>query len=230
MMEVTLAPLHLGLREINSATIDTHRGTGLHAVGTKTYFAQLLGQAVGSRLGCASTGQRDPADVHKAVEEGTVCQHHMPGKKRRAVGNVHAGQRTVIVKQEVVDSPLPHRQPVGMLENFAPLCRELITVGLRTRTPHSRPLRTIEHTELYRGSVSDDAHHTAQGVNLTHNLPLCDAPHGRVATHLGNLVHVHSHQERPCPQPCGGMCGLTPGVAGTHHYYVEIKSHSQIKL
>ena len=66
---------------------------------------------------------------------------------------------------------------------------------------------------------------SAKGVVLPHDLTFGNASHGRVATHLRNLVHVHGDEQRPGSDVCRRARRFAARVASTNHYHIVFKIH-----
>ena len=115
---------------------------------------------------------------------------------------------------------------VGMVEDGSPFPDKLASVALSTWTPYGRTLTDVEHSKLYGGFVGHDTHLSAQCVNLSYNLSLCNSSDGRIATHLTNLVHVHRYQTGVGTHVCSGCSSLASGVSSTYNDYVIIEVHN----
>jgi hypothetical protein len=76
--------------------------------------------------------------------------------------------------------------------------------------------------------IGDYTGHTTQGIDFANNLSFGDTPHGWVAGHLGNGVHVHCHEENFGPH--GGSCGscFATSVTGPNYYNVILIKHNGI--
>ena len=224
-MVIVVTVLPHGLREINSAAVDTHRSAGLHPVSSKSKTLQLFGQSVGGRLRNTSARRLHLAHMHQSVEECAGSQNHRFGLEFDAEGCLHSAHGAVAVSRDRSDRVLPHVQVGGILKTFAPVERELHPVGLRARAPHGRPLRPVQHPELDRTDIGDNAHHAAESIYLPDNLTFGNSAHGRITAHLSYLVHIMGDKKRITSETCGSRCGLASGMARTNHNYIVIKYH-----
>ena len=92
-------------------------------------------------------------------------------------------------------------------------------VALRPRSPHRRTARAVEHPELEAGAVRRPSLKSAEGVELDHQVPLADAPHGGVAGHLGHASR-RSRVTRAtrAPSRAAAAAASHAGVPGPHHH------------
>ena len=107
---------------------------------------------------------------------------------------------------------------------------EMQFIALSSWTPHCRPLGAVQHPELDRRRVGDDAGVTSECINLTDDLSLCDSTDCRVAGHLGKSSHVHRNEENRRPHPCRSHRRLTSGVPAAYYYYIVTALHTLRKL
>ncbi len=68
--------------------------------------------------------------------------------------------------------------------------------------------------------ICDLAHHTAESIDLPHQMPLGDAADRRVARHLGNEVQVESDQGHPSTDSRCRYSRLAAGMARPDHDHV----------
>ena len=132
--------------------------------------------------------------MNQSIQKCTNSQHHCLCLKF----NPHTSNNTchcAIFKSQPRNSVLPHIQVGRIFYNISPFPDKLHTIVLSTRAPHCRTFRTIEHPELDSSFVAHYSHLSTQRINLTNNLPLCNSAHGRVATHLRNIVHIHCYEQ-----------------------------------
>ncbi len=64
---VILKLLHGSSAPVNAPTVDSHRCSGFHPVGTESQRLQLPGKTYACRLGNSASGHLNPAYVHKSV-------------------------------------------------------------------------------------------------------------------------------------------------------------------
>ena len=173
----------------------------------------------------ASSRHHLASDVHQSVEEGAGGDHHALRPDLRAPDGCDA-HGLALFDDELVGLVLPDVQMVGFIEHTAPFPDEFSTVALCTRAPHGRSFASVEHAELDGGGIGNEPHLSAQGIYLAHNLSFGNAANGRIARHLGNLVHVHGHQTGAGPHVSRGRSRLASGVSTANHYYIVVQCHS----
>ncbi len=80
------------------------------------------------------------------------------------------------------------------LENLAHFDPVELLVALGARAPDGGTARGVEEAELDAHGIGNFAHDAAEGVDLTHQVTLCDAADGGVAAHLRDEVEVHGNE------------------------------------
>ena len=221
-MKVRFARLHLHLVEVDGTRVDAYRCARLHPPAAYAVLFDGLGQKRGGRLGAPAAFHLPPADVHETVEKRAGRHDHGPGAERGAPYGAQASDGAVF-HDEFGRFVLPYTQVLRVLQALAPGRDEPGPVALCPRAPHSRSFRAVEHTELDGRCVGHLARQSAQGVYFADDLPLRDAAYGRVAAHLGYLVHVHRYQTCPCAHPGCRRGRFAAGVAGTYHHHIKVK-------
>ena len=78
-----------------------------------------------------------------------------------------------------------------MRKYFNPFFDKTFAIALASRAPHGRSFASVEHPELDGTPVCYNTHFPAHGIYLAHDLSFGNTTHCGVATHLGNLIHVH---------------------------------------
>ena len=194
-MEIGVAVLAHRLVEMHRAAVNAHRRSRLHSAHLETKPAQLLRDAVRRRLRDASATDFHAAYMHQTIEKRTSGQHHRLRLERDPHSRAHTSYPAVL-NDKFHNRVLPHVKAVGVLNAASPSLDKLNAVGLRTRTPHRRTLRPVQHPELYRSLVGDNAHLSAKSIYLSDYLTFSNTTYSRIATHLGNLVHIHRDKQR----------------------------------
>jgi len=90
---------------------------------------------------------------------------------------------------------------------------------------HGRAFATVEHAELNACGVDRLAHHAAEGVDFSDNLPLANAANGRVAAHLADGVAIGGQQRGFDPHARharSGQGGFGASMAGANDNQIEI--------
>src|SRR5262249_21722108 len=99
-----------------------------------------------------------------------------------------------------------------------PLQVELVRllVALRAWSPDCRPLSAVQHSKLEPCHVRRLSHLTAQGIDLSSQLALCESTYRRVARHLADGVQVDRKQQSLASHSGGSQGGLHSSVAGSN--------------
>ena len=221
-----IAILHFAEREINGAAIDARRRTGLHTAGLEPETSQLLRDMARSLLRNSAARQLHTSEMHVAAKESTGGKDHLWSMEFHAETSAHTRHRAVVfIEKQRIDAILKEIKIVGILQDIAPHIAVFAAVALHAGRPHSRAFRSVEHTELHRGLIGHNAHHAAKSINLTDDLSLGNTTYSRVARHLGDTLHIGSHQQHRASESCGCHSSLTTGMACAYHYYVVVKTH-----
>ena len=146
---------------------------------------------MGGRLRDSSTAKLYTTDVHESVEERTRSEHNSLAVECNAKLSCNSLYFTIFYNK-TIDRVLPNPEVWSVLERRAPLRYKPDAVGLGARTPHCRTLAAIEHPELDGSAVGNNSHLTAKRIYFSDNLTLSNTANGRIATHLGYLIHIDS--------------------------------------
>ena len=183
----------------------------------------MLGDALrkmgNGRFCNATTSHHLSSYMHQPVEESTCCYNDTLGINLCAPDGAYANGLLVFHNQ-FISLILPYFQILRFIESFSPLPDKLASVALGTRAPNGRPFANVQHTELDGGGISHQTHLSAKGIDLSYNLPLGDASDGRVARHLGNLIHVHCHQTSLGTHIGTGTSCLTACMTSSNDDYI----------
>ena len=223
-MVIVIAGLRCGQLPLHATAVDSHGSTGFHSVGREPELAQLFGNTMRCRLGHTPTGCLYLAHMHQSVEKRTGSEHHSLGIEPHTHGGGHTTHLTILNNQSR-GGILPHIQVGRIFQRPAPQLTEAHTVTLGTRAPHSRTLGAVEHAELYRRTVSDYSHHSAQRIYFPDNLPFSYTTNGGITAHLGYLVHIYSNKECRRTGACRSRRRFTTGMAGPNYYHIVIETH-----
>ena len=156
------------------------------------------------------SGKKSPGGQH----------YHAAGKANAELS--HDPGNPVTLQQEVVHRLLEQSQVRLVLQprSNRPLVQE--TIGLRTRRTDCGTLGGIQDAKLDPRLVRGDRHGSAQGVHFLDEMPLPNAPDGRVAGHLSQRFNVVGEQKSPTARPRGRKRGLGPGMAAADHDHIEL--------
>ena len=106
-------------REVDRTSVDTHRRTGFHSVGSKSEFAQRLGKTARCRLGYTSALYLSAADMHQTVKKCAVCEHHAFCIKPDTHSRHNTFDNTILY-DDIYNIILPHRQVRCILKYMTP--------------------------------------------------------------------------------------------------------------
>src|SRR5680860_790843 len=204
---------HYGI--IQRTAIDPGRSSGFHSATNESKIPQLFGNSCSRPFACPTPSKLFFADMDKAVQESSVCEHNRLGSYLEPQRSPHADY-SIILDQKPADHLLIDITVRSFLQSEPPFFRKSHTVALCTWTPHRRPLGFIQHLKLDGGFVSDNSAIATKGINLTNNLPFGYAPHSWIARHLPDGLQVHGHQQGFGAHVGGGGGGLRTGVASSY--------------
>src|SRR6056297_1645327 len=94
------------------------------------------------------------------------------------------------------------------------------SITLHPWTPHRRSFRFIEHLKLNGTRITYETTVSSKSIYFPYDLPFCNTTHGRITTHLSNILQVHGHQKCTATHIGCCRCGLTSGVTGSHNYTI----------
>ena len=210
--------------EMNAATVYSNRCTRLHTVGSEAERDKLLRETCNGWLSHATARKPNTPYVHQTIQERTVSQHDTTSVKLDAQLRPNTAN-LLPIEQKLIHGVLPEIEVRNSLDCLTPNTHELSAIALCTRTPHGWSLAPIKHTELDRRAICHTTHPSTQGVDLTNDLPLGDAPHSGVATHLSHVIHVAGDEQRPRTQSSCRCCRFATSMTRTYHDHVVIKLH-----
>ena len=210
--------------EMNASTVNSDRCTRLHTVGSEAERDKLLRETCNGWLSHATTRKTNTSHVHQTIQERTVSKHDTASVKLDAQLRPNTAN-LLPIEQKLIHGVLPEIEIRDSLDCFTPNTHELSAIALCTRTPHGWSLAPIKHTELDRRAICHTAHPSTQGVDLTNDLPLGNAPHSGVATHLSHVIHVAGDEQCPGTQSSRRSCRFAASMTRTHHDHVVIKLH-----
>ena len=163
-------------------------------------------------------------DVHQSIEECACGDDDSLGAYLHAPYRLHTDGLSVL-HYELLGLVLPDVEVRCAVDDASPFPYKLFSVTLGAGRPHGRSFTFVEHPELDSGGIGDEGHLSAKGVDLPHDLTFGNASHGRVATHLRNLVHVHGDEQCPGSDVCRRARRFAARVASTNHYHIVFKIH-----
>ena len=223
-MVVVFSLLYFHFLEMYASSVDAYRCPGFHPPVVYAVAGDGFGQMVRCRFGHTASGQLRVSDVHQAVQERAGRQDDAACPDRYVEICLHASHFSVLY-EEFLHLVLPDMQIGCIFQDFPPCPDEFSTVALGAGAPHSRAFRTVEHTELYGGAVGHDTHVAAQSVYFPDDLSFGNASHGRIATHLSNLVHVHGDKAGLRSHVGRGCCRFAACMAAAYHYHIVVELH-----
>ncbi len=170
---------------------------------------------------------------------GTDMDH--ASKKRAGRQHQSAGAQFPPIGQDEAGNPAALRLDLGCLARDDRQVRHggerrlhggtvELTVHLRARTAHSRPLGTIENAELDAGFIRDAAHQAIERIDLADEMALAKAADGRIAGHGADSDEGMRDKRRPCAEARRRGSRLAASVPAAHHDHVEaFRAHRAIQ-
>ena len=209
---------------VQGASVDTWRGSRLHASAFEAQVDELLGDPHGGTLACATASKLLFSNVQQPVQKGSVGEHHRLGADLHSE-SCFDPNATATFREDANHTVLPKIKVGRALEHFSPGLGEEVAVVLSPRAPHGGALGFVQHAELNGAAVGHEAGVPAKGIDLSNDLSFGDASHGGVARHLPNDPHVHGDQEGGGAQ-IGCCCrGFVAGVSGADHNHIVRLNH-----
>jgi hypothetical protein len=162
--------------------------------------------------------------VDAATKKCSRCEHNGSGTKGSPVHR-HDTIDTVSRQQEARYRALRKSQ-VGLTLEQPPHGPPVqATVTLRTRRPHRRSLRSVQHSELDSRQIRRSAHDASQGIYLSHHCSLRDPTDSGIAGHLADCFEILGEQEGLGAATSGKRSGFHPGVTAADDDDVEPVAH-----
>ncbi len=156
----------------------------------------------------ASTEESADRQHHRGCVEGDACDGDDAGHATALDPQI----RRLLLEQGEVRLVLELVPDGGLLE---------LSVRLRSGGSDGGPLARVECSELDAGSVDAPRHTATQGVYLSNEVTLADAPEGGVAAHLPQGLDALGQQQGAATDPsCGERCFGT-GMAAADHDHIE---------
>ncbi|MCY1223852.1 hypothetical protein D9M72_359920 [compost metagenome] len=217
---IQVARLLFHHREIDGAAVDAWRRAGLQAALRQIQALQARRQRHRCRVAGAAAGVVVQPDVDLAVQEGAGGQHHRAGAEGDADLR-HGADDAVALHYQVVNGLLEQHQVRLVLQPRTDRLAVQHAVRLGARGAYRRALAGVEDAELDAGLVRGGGHGTAHGVHFLDQVPLADAPDGRVAAHLAQRLDVVSQQQRLAAHTGRGECSFSAGMATTDDDDIE---------
>jgi hypothetical protein len=207
-----VALLGLALRKIDTLGEKSARRAGLEPLNLETQFAQAVTEC---RNGIAktATGLVSQTEMQQAPHESAGRDYHRAAIEAEAEIGFHALD-SIFPDHEPRDISLLHIQSRLTLEEH--LHAELIRflVALRSRSPDARALGGIQHAELNASRIGVQPHRSAEGIDLTDHVALCQTSDRRITGHLPNGVGILCEQEGFAAQAGRSHRGFYACMAG----------------
>jgi hypothetical protein len=183
------------------------------------HFAQAFRQRIGRRIAGTATGRLLLAYVDFPAQECPGCEYHAGGFEFQP-GSSTATAYAATVGQQIVNAGLKYCQARLLFHVFAYKRTVQIAVALGPGGANSRALACIERAQLDGGGICSPGHHTAEGVNLFHQVAFTDSANCRITAHLPNGLNVMRDQQRTGATARGGKRRLGAGMATTNHDHI----------
>jgi len=211
--------------KVNTSTIDSHRGTCFHTLRLEAERHQLFCQAIACVFSYSSTRECFLSNVYGTIKESAISKYDTFGIHVTAHGSMNASDH-ITRHHQSIHMILPEVEVWSILQYMSPQSRELRLITLNSGAPHRRAFGFIQHTELYHSLISHNTHLSAQGIDLSNNLSLCDTANSRVTRHGSHKVHIHSHQQCLIAKIRSSCCSFTTCMSCTYNNYIILfKKH-----
>ena len=126
----------------------------------------------------------------------------------------------VSVYEQVLHSPLFHREILVIEEDLLQVPLIQLPVYLRSRPLHGRTLSPVQHLVLNPTLVAHARAQPVQRVDLPHEVALADATEAGVARHLTHGGAAVGQKEGAASAAGGGGGGLATGVPPAYHDHI----------
>src|SRR5215213_2921608 len=105
-------------------------------------------------------------------------------------------------------------------------------ICLGTRRLDGRSTRTVQQPELNAGAIDHAAHNPAQGIDLSHKMPLGDSANRWIARHLTDEIEIQRDQSSFSTKPRRRRSSFAARMPGSDHDYAEdfIKRHDYFPI
>jgi hypothetical protein len=97
-----------------------------------------------------------------------------------------------------------------------------LLVALGAGRPDGGAARGVQEAELDADGIGDLAHDAAESIDFANEVSLRNTADGGIAGHLGNEIDVQREKGGLQAHAGGSHRGLTSGVTGADHNYVEV--------
>ena len=213
-------------RKIDRPAVDARRRAGLEAPDARHQLAQSRGEFERRRVAGTTARLLLEPDVDASAEERADGEHD----RARGEGDATHGRdahHSTALDHEVGGLLLEELQVRLVLEEAAHRATVELSVGLGASRAHRRTLAGIEGAELDAGAIDPPRHHSAERVDLAHQVPLADAPERRVATHLAEGLDALRQQEGVGPHARSRGRSLGTGMATADDDHIECLCEAQ---
>ena len=210
--------------EVDAGAIEPGWSAGLQPPPLQTQPLQRFAENPRRRLPGPPGRMSFRPNVDKSVQEGPGGHHHGPATDARTVLELDADCSTALDhhRTDPSDDPVDTRLAVQSSPHPDAV---LPLVRLRPRGLHGRSAAPVQQLELNRGGIDRLTHQSAQGVDLTNQVPLRGTADRRVARHLAHGVSRERAEPHVAPQAGRRMGRLDAGMAGADDDDVMIRRH-----
>ena len=175
-----VAALRHARRIVDRIAMDARGSAGLEAAERKTQARERRGESARGRLAHASALRLFFSRVHEAAQECAGRNDDGVCLDAPSVLRHRSGDPPVFL-EEAFCHPFDKSQVRRRLECLARQPRVKRPVALRARPPDGRPARAVQDLELDARAVGQNAHQSAQRVDLPHQLALGETANCRIA-------------------------------------------------
>ena len=164
-----------------------------------------------------------PGIAHKdlAAQIGAGGQHHaLCGVLAVELGNDALHMALLHLKAHYLG--LMDGKAGGKLQCVLHVFVVAFAVGLHPQCVHRRALALVQHPTLQVGGIRRQTHHTAKGIQFTHQRSFCSATDAGIAGHIADGVQTHGKHGGPGAQCGGGVGRFDAGMPGTNDDHIII--------
>jgi len=157
--------------------------------------------------------------MNQTSQKGACRNDNRPRFKDRASANGYAFD-SIVIGDNILNHSLAQRQIGRALNDTQHGLGVFLLIGLSSGRLYSWAFATIQQLELYSRLVDVLGHLTAQGIDLSYELPFCYSTDGRVAGHFRDAVEINCEKERVHSHASSRKSCFTSGMSSANNNYV----------
>ena len=208
------------MRPVDRRAVEPGRRPGLETPKAKTQALEPLSEADRRIFAHAASGKASRPDMNHAAQKRSGRQDEGAAADSSPVG----GRDPVdpaIVEQNIGGLGFDDAKIPGLADRRLHRLAVELTVGLRPRTSHGRPLGAVQDAELNAGRVGDPSHEPVEGVDLAHEMALAEAADRGIAGHCADRREGMGDEGGLRAHAGGSRRRLAAGMTAADHDYVK---------